>query len=213
MTATTIRSFVAVPLPAELQGAILRTAVALAPQLPQVKWSRKVENLHITLKFLDDVEEPRLAELGQLLVERLRTLPRFPLGVRGLGAFPSARDARVLWAGVDDHAQGLAVVAAAVEGVASRLGFKSEDRRFHGHVTVGRARDGVDARDALSPLADLALGTVSVGEVHVYESQLGRDGAGSTYILRCRAPLATGHDHNEGEHHGDQRDEGRNQRN
>jgi RNA 2',3'-cyclic 3'-phosphodiesterase len=208
-----VRTFVAVPLPAELQGQILQAATALAPVLPRVKWSRKVENLHVTLKFLAEVDEDRLARFGQALLDRVRTLPRFRLAVRGFGAFPSPQDARILWAGIDDQSGGLADVAAAVDDVAARLGFKSEDRRFHGHVTVGRVRDGIDARDVLLPLADRAFGELPVGEVHVYESQLGRGGAGSTYILRCRAPLGARHDHNEGDHHGDQRDEERHQRN
>ena len=80
------------------------------------------------------------------LAQALAPLPRFRLELRRMGAFPSARQANVLWAGADDVEHGLAAVAEVVEGVCERLGFARERRPFTGHVTVGRAKGrGVDA--------------------------------------------------------------------
>jgi 2'-5' RNA ligase len=187
-----VRSFVAVPLPEEIRTRILAAVQELARALPQsgIKWFRKLENLHITVKFLGQVEEAKLAALGDELAQALAPLPRFPLAVRRMGAFPSSRKANVVWAGVDDvGARGLASVAEAVEGVGSRLGFAREERPFTGHVTVGRSKGrGVDARHALDAFAERAFGDTTVDEVHLYESRLG--GEGSTYVLRSRAALA-----------------------
>jgi 2'-5' RNA ligase len=85
-------------------------------------------------------------------------------------------------------------VATVVEEVAAASGFVAEERAFRGHITVGRTREReiVDVRQALAPWADRAFGDVTVGEVSVYESRLGRGGEGSTYILRCQAPLGPG---------------------
>lgn len=184
-----VRSFIAVALPSAVQERVLAAALSLGPALPEVRWSRKVENLHVTLKFLGPVAVARLDELGQALVARLGAVPPFSIAVRGLGAFPSARAASIIWAGIDDRQQGLSRVAAIVEEVAASFGFVAEDRVFRGHVTVGRARDrrAPDAREALRPFAAHAFGDVAVGQVAVYESRLGREG--STYVLRCRAPL------------------------
>jgi 2'-5' RNA ligase len=185
-----LRSFVAVPLPGDLQGRILAAAQELATELPGVKWSRKVENLHVTVKFLGQVAEERLADLGAALDRALAALPRFGIDVRGMGAFPSARKASVVWAGIDDGERGLAAVAEAVEAAAERLGFARSDRPFRGHVTVGRSKGGVDARAALAAVADRPFGRATVEEVHLYESRLGGDG--STYVLRSRAALGVG---------------------
>jgi len=186
----TVRSFVAVPLPAPLQERIFGAAQELARALPDVKWSRKVENLHITVKFLGPVAEERLVEIGAALADAICSVPRFAIGLRGLGAFPSARKANVVWAGVDDAARGLSAVAEVVEGVGERFGFAREQRAFTGHVTVGRAKGrGVDARTALEAFAGRDFGATTVDEVHLYESQLGGDG--STYVLRSRAALAS----------------------
>ena len=184
-----VRSFVAVPLPSEVQTQIFAAAQELARDLRGVSWSRKVENLHVTIKFLGQVEEERLERLAAALARALGVLPCFRIELRRMGAFPSAHHASVLWAGVDDVERGLASVAAAVEAVTVQLGFPGEQRSFSAHVTIGRSRQrgGVDARAALDTFATRQLGQATVSEVHLYESRLG--GEGSTYLLRSRAQL------------------------
>jgi 2'-5' RNA ligase len=201
------RSFIAVPLPTRVQAAIFEAAQSLAGRLPEVKWSRKVANLHVTLRFLGAIAEPLLARYAASLAEVAGALPAFRLGLRGFGAFPSVDEANVIWAGVDDRSGGLGRLAAAARQVAERLGDGAPEasgrrprapvrsrpsRPFHGHVTVGRtsgraSRRGIDARAALAPFAERGWGEVSVDEVHLYESILGGDG--STYVLRGTATL------------------------
>jgi 2'-5' RNA ligase len=196
MTATdsALRSFVAVPLPGAVQAEIADAARVLARELPAVRWVRKVENLHVTLKFLGPVAAERLTEIGSMLERALAVVPRFAVRLRGFGAFPSPANANILYAAVDDHdGRALAGVAAVVEDVAAGLEIARAERPFTGHVTVGRCREGavVDVRAALAPWAERSLGTVAVDEVHVYESRLGQqDGEGSTYVLRSRVALA-----------------------
>jgi 2'-5' RNA ligase len=192
MNDTTIRSFVAVPLPGTVQARIFAAAQEMARHMPQlgIKWSRKVENLHITVKFLGSVAEGQLPEIGAALAGALGGLPRFAIELRGIGAFPSLRKASVVWAGVEDATRGLTAVAEAVEEVGERFGVAREQRAFTGHVTVGRSKGrGVDARAALEAYAGREFGGTTVGEVHIYESRLG--GEGSTYVLRSRAALAS----------------------
>jgi 2'-5' RNA ligase len=189
-----VRSFVAVPLPASVQQAVFGVAAALAPALPGVRWSRKVENLHVTVKFLGDVDPAKLAAFGADLQVALATLRMFDIAVRGMGAFPSARRANIIWAGIDDSTGGLQKAAALVETVAGTAGVGEREKRpFRGHVTVGRAKAAVDAGPPLSRLGDRAFGVATVDALHVYESQLGGgpDHAGSTYVLRHRAALAS----------------------
>ena len=207
-----VRSFVAVPLPAGIQEAIFEAARGLALQLPGMKWSRKASNLHVTLSFLGQIEEDRLSSFAIELERALMALPGFRLGVRGFGAFPSTRNASVIWAGVDDPSGLLGHAAAEIEALARRFGFPGDSRLqeraaarsrpFRGHVTLARAarresKSGVDARAVLQPWADHGFGEIWVNEVHLYESILGGDG--STYVLRGMATL-------EGATHGDVRE-------
>jgi 2'-5' RNA ligase len=205
----TLRSFIAVALPGAVQTEIANAVRELARALPGVRWSKKPENLHVTTKFLGPVAIDRLDAIGAALDEALADVGPFEIALRGWGAFPSPRSARVVFVAVDDvvdedvddgadddidddaddgvGAGSLTQVAEIVEAVSERFGFPREKRRFTGHVTVGRAKENVDARDALAREADRTFGRVKVDEVHIYESHLGR--GGSTYVLRHRALL------------------------
>jgi 2'-5' RNA ligase len=210
-----IRSFVAVPLSAPVRSAILAAAEGLSARLPEVKWTRKADNLHVTLMFLGQVEPSLLARFGEALSGALGRHPSFTVDVRGVGAFPSLKNAQVVWVGVDDPSRQLGEVARAVFDVAEQLavGDVAEQRRrpFSAHVTIGRQRrrsssnalraHAGDATAALAPWAERAFGQVLVNEIHLYESITGGDA--STYVLRGTAAL-------EGATHGDrkERDQG-----
>ena len=190
-----IRSFVAVPLPEDIRTRVFAAAGELGRVLPGVRWIRKVENLHVTVKFLGPVAADRLASFGAGLSASFAATAPFGIEVRGMGAFPSARQANVLWAGVTDPGGRLAAAAAVIEAAAARLGIRDANRPFRAHVTVGRSRDrdGVDARAALAAMGDRSFGVAPVSEICVYESQLGGgpDNAGSTYVLRHTAAFGS----------------------
>jgi 2'-5' RNA ligase len=210
-----IRSFVAVPLSAPVRSAILAAAEDLSAQLPEVKWTRKAENLHVTLMFLGQVEPEKLARFGTVMGGALSRHPAFTVELRGVGAFPSLKNAQVFWVGVEDPSRRLGEVARAVVDVAEQLavGDVAEQRRrpFRAHVTIGRTpkrtssnalrASAGDVTEALAPWAERAFGQVLVNEVHLYESITGGDA--STYVLRGTAAL-------EGATHGDrkERDQG-----
>lgn len=209
-----VRSFVAVPLPAALQQAVLGTARSLSAQLPAIRWSHKAENLHVTLAFLGQVDGELLSRFTAALGDAVGGQPRFEIHLRGVGAFPSIRNAQVVWIGVEDRSRQLATLAQIVGELAERLSVgETELRRrpFSAHVTIGRTprrRGSVessagDVSAALAPWADRSFGAVSVEEIHVYESITGGDA--STYVLRGTAML-------EGATHGDgkERDQGSN---
>jgi len=186
-----LRSFVAVPLPGAVQTEIAEVARRLARELPGVKWSKKPENFHVTLKFLGAVAAERLAALREALTPALADVQGFELEMRGFGAFPADQEATVLFAGVEDGRGRLERLAATVEAVAIHLGWEADERRFTGHVTVGRSKEGIDVRAPMQPLTARAFGAVAVEEVHVYESQLSPlPHEPSTYVLRHRVLLA-----------------------
>jgi RNA 2',3'-cyclic 3'-phosphodiesterase len=200
-----VRSFVAVPLPGEVRAAILEAIHAALPdgtpalsvRLPALRWAHRAENLHVTLKFLGQVDQGLLAQFAAALAQGLASIPDFEIQLRGLGAFPSPQDAQVIWVGVDDPSQRLGQVARIVQDLADRLAVgrdqspQGRPRAFRAHVTLGRvprrARQGVDAALLLASWADRDLGRVPVNQIHLYESITGGDA--STYVLRGKATL------------------------
>ena len=159
---------------------------ALAPlrqrreQLP-VKWVRP-ENIHLSLKFLGDVEETREPELRTALQRAagVRSEPRpLTLQLTGFGAFPDYHRPHVLWAGVTPE-PGLELLQHGVEQAFAPLGFPTEPRAFRPHVTLARAARDAKPRD-FAGLEELLAGidfdeTVTVAEVDLMQSTLKPDG-------------------------------------
>src|SRR2546425_12355324 len=182
-TGEPVRAFVALNFPDQLRHALWD---ALAPlrqrreKLP-VKWVRP-ENIHLSLKFLGEVEEAREPELAAALKRaagtRLEPRP-LTLQITGFGVFPDYHRPHVVWAGVTPD-PGLELLQHGVEQAFAPLGFPTEARAFRPHVTLGRA-----ARDArrgdFQGLAEILAGTdfdetVTVSEVELMQSTLQPNG-------------------------------------
>ncbi len=133
-----MRLFVAVFPPPEVRGEASRTARRLLPDA-RIRWSRP-ENVHLTLKFLGNVDEESLDDLRTALENACADHAPFEARLAGLGAFPSARHARILWAGVGEGSERLRSLATDVAAALSSSGFERETRPYEPHLTLGRAR-------------------------------------------------------------------------
>ncbi|CAN5226392.1 RNA 2',3'-cyclic phosphodiesterase [soil metagenome] len=133
-----MRLFVAVFPPPEVREEASRTARRLLPD-DRIRWSRP-GNVHLTLKFLGGVDEERLDELRTVLEDACAAHAPFEARLAGLGAFPSARRARIIWAGAGAGSEQLRSLAADVDAALSYSGFERETRPYEPHLTLGRVR-------------------------------------------------------------------------
>lgn len=167
-----------------------------------VRWT-PVEQLHITVRFLGDVDPPGVAGVGERLAEAARECGPFDLPLGGVGAFPSMRRPRVVWLGAGPS-PGITALRSSVETAVGECGFKAEERPFRPHITLGRVRS---PRRGSSPpaepgeLARLAGAIefrmeVSLTHLYLMESRLGADGARhivrGSYLLLGEPVLPTG---------------------
>jgi 2'-5' RNA ligase len=130
-----IRLFVAIELPEDVREAL----GPLQAGLPGARWTPS-ENLHLTLRFIGEVQEPAAEEIAEALW-RIRA-EGFRLALKGIGKFggESRRaPARLIYAGVE-HGRGLTDLAARIEQAITQEGFPPETRKFHAHVTLGRLK-------------------------------------------------------------------------
>lgn len=186
---TLIRTFLAVELERDLRQAIRRTQNSLRQELARtwpdlhLQWVR-LESMHLTLKFLGDVEESRMPEI----VERLKAvvLPHEPflLNVERLGVFPDLRAPRVLWVGLAGMIDRLIRLVEAIERDLADIGFPSERKPFSPHITVARIKQrshevGKAFADAGLLRQDIQFGTVPVQAVALMKSE--RHASGSVY--------------------------------
>jgi 2'-5' RNA ligase len=178
-----IRSFIAIELPDELKQAITRLQEQLqsGSQAP-VKWVDPY-SIHLTLKFLGNISTDSVDKITVALEEAVRGMLPFHLEVKGLGAFPSLKQARVVWVGVTGEIDRLKQLQQRIESGLTPLGFVPESRPFTPHLTLARLRDRAtpDERQSLGQLiASTSLATaytIDVDTVHLMRSQLTREGA------------------------------------
>jgi len=137
----TIRAFIAVDLPGEVTEEIRLIQSRIKPHLDQVRWVRP-ENIHMTLKFLGDVERSVIESMSVGMTEVMRSEGPLSFSVGGVGGFPRTERARVVWLGVRGDIERLAVLQSAIEDVANSFGVAREKRSFRPHLTIGRARSG-----------------------------------------------------------------------
>lgn len=108
----------------------------LQQPLPGTRWV-DLDNLHITLRFAGDIDNPTADEFYRLL-EDVSLVPVFTLRLRGLGTF-GAKEPRLLWAGVEPN-EGLSKLHRINERAARAAGLAPERRAFKPHVTLARLR-------------------------------------------------------------------------
>ncbi len=130
---------------------------------------------HLTLRFLGDTSpERRAAVVGAMRQADLGA--GFTLGFGGLGAFPRAARATVLWLGVEGGAEPLRALAAAAEDAARRAGFPAEERPFSAHLTLSRIRPAQDVRPLLERVPAFRE-RIPVDAIVLFRSHLGPGGA------------------------------------
>lgn len=141
---------------------------------PALRWVGD-EQLHLTLRFIGEVERPAANDVAAAL-DRIRS-PAFDLRVNGVGKFEK-RNGGALWAGVEPKAP-VAGLAAKVERALQQAGLDPEHRAFSPHITLARwNRRNSEAVDAfLTRNADLRSEPFQVDRFILFESKLSRHGA------------------------------------
>jgi len=168
-----MRLFLAIPLTDEARHAIVHHLKAhLAHPLP----GRPVrpELWHLTLRFLGEVDEVGCDRIIRE-VDAVARGPAFALRWGGLGAFPRARRANVLWLGLEQGQAEAERLAVEVEEAVEAAGFPPEDRPFRSHLTLSRIRPDQDVTAVLEAVPILGL-AMPVGRVVLYRSHLGPGG-------------------------------------
>ena len=180
-----LRLFVAVDVPDAVRRRLARAVESLHGALPGARWVVP-ENWHVTVKFLGSVY-PRLRDwVTEQVTEAARSAQPFETRLTSLGAFPSPRRARVLWAGLEDAEGRFASVAGALDGFLERE-FRVEKRPFSAHLTVARFREQVSIGEELLRL-DIASEPFPVRALTLYRSLLQRPAA--RYEPLAKFPLS-----------------------
>jgi len=181
-----MRGFVALELPDAVRQQLAALGRRLQP-LGDVR-STPTSQLHVTLKFLGDVDDAQAGAIGRHLAAA--RWQRLQLRPAGLGQFPPRGAPRVLWAGLGGDTAPLAALARELETLATGLGVAGEDRPFRAHVTLGRCRSPRGAAALQRALQELGAGLdgpdFTATTVTLFRSEPGPAGAVHTPIAHAQ---------------------------
>ncbi|HYZ90833.1 MAG TPA: RNA 2',3'-cyclic phosphodiesterase [Actinomycetota bacterium] len=177
-----MRLFVAVDVPERIKQSIESGIVGmLRDRLPDARWTRP-QGRHLTLKFLGNVDDERVGEIGEALRAVARKHRPFDASFDDIGGFPNLSRPRVLWIGVGEGADPMSALAAGIESGLEPLGFEPEGRPFRGHFTL--ARFPKPRVIGALPELDVPSDIFGVSDVVLFRSQLHPKGARYTALER-----------------------------
>lgn len=174
------RIFVAVEISDDARGKVKDYISSLKEEFSDVKvgWD-KPEKLHLTLKFFGDTDEEQLEKLKEISQRIAGQISNFKLQISKTGVFPSPRNARILWLGVEGDVEELQKINSILETECEKIGFKKEKRIYKPHLTIGRIREPQKAKKLALTHLENKFETVSfeVSELVIYESKLQPSGS------------------------------------
>ena len=176
-----IRSFIALPLAGNISGGAIKLIRKLSELDGGIQWV-PTDNLHLTLKFLGDVENTEIHDICKVVSDICYQYDPFPLTFAGAGAFPDLNRPRILYVGAEDPTGALVEMVSEMETELAKLGFKPEPRDYRPHLTIGRSRNrriSAEALEEIQAQEDKHFGDMEVDIVEFIASFL--DKTGPTY--------------------------------
>ena len=160
---SSLRTFIALELPEPAKNHLARAQNDLQRMAREhnlalgraLKWVEP-EGIHITLKFLGQIDAALVDSLEEAIRQAGAGRPEAKLQIAGFGAFPNPRQPRVLWVGLTGDTSGLQEIQRVIEAKVEALGFPAERRPFSPHLTLARVRE------TASPLERLAVADLLV---------------------------------------------------
>jgi len=170
-----MRAFIAIPCPDELKGGMteIQESIKGMGKMTLVK----PENIHLTLKFLAEVDESKIPEIKERL-ESLPNLQNFEISLRGIGVFPSLNYIRIIWVGVDKGADKITEIHSEIDQRLKELKFKP-DKNFHPHLTLARVKfpkKKEEMKEFIQKNFTLPLGSFPAEKIELMQSRLSPKG-------------------------------------
>lgn len=186
-----LRLFIAI----ELDDALHSQLKQIQRQLQDGQIARNVrwvapQNIHLTLKFLGNVNHTRVPALSDVLVRAARNIPPLKLEAGGLGCFPNVRRPTTIWVGLQGDIQTTALLVRQIEDECETAGLARDERGFTPHLTLGRVRREASASEraaigeAIQNAPAASFGTIRADAVSLIASDLRPNGPIYTTVAR-----------------------------
>ena len=182
-----MRTFIAITLTQEAKEFLAEVQSELKKSAADIKWV-ETKNIHLTLKFLGEIDQTQLQEIIRIIAEITQETNQFQVQLSSLGAFPSLRSPKVIWAGIEQGEKETKEIFLALENKLKQIGFEKEKRGFSSHITLGRVRTEKNLPKLIKALefAGTSLGknrhNFSVKNITLFLSRLSPQGPDYTVL-------------------------------
>ncbi len=194
----TIRSFIAININDSLRGKIGDIVNGLVETNADVRWV-KSENLHITLKFLGNINEEEIQLIKDVLMKVSSKYYSFGILLENIGCFPNIKRPRIIWIGIRDSSA-IIQIYKDIDKMLFKAGFEKEKKAFSPHITIGRVKSMngyIKVKDKIKTLninnkekpeinhvqlTDFIFGNMTMNSLSLMRSDLSRSGAKYTLI-------------------------------
>lgn len=187
MTDSLTRCFIAIEIPASIHRNISEYIIKLEPFSKGIRWVRP-QAIHLTLKFLGEIEKNKLDKIRQSLFEVTGQLSPFELTITDAGCFPNKQHPRVFWLGLDMGPENeLSLLHAWIEEALEKIGFEKEKRKFSPHLTFGRVKQSKNYSALFEFINEnpFEAKSFNVNKIDLIKSDLKQTGAIYTTLQSC----------------------------
>ncbi len=187
-----MRTFIAIEIEPSIKDKIAKIIDELSMAGERVSWVKR-GSIHLTLKFLGEIDEKRLKEISERLKKITSKIKPFRIKLEGAGWFPEGSlRPRVLWVGVE-YPDELKNLWKEIEREMEQIGFKPEGREFSPHITIGRVKEVGSINKVMEIFKKYLksnFGVMEVKEVVLFQSILKPDGAEyrpiEKFVFKCK---------------------------
>lgn len=173
-----MRAFIAIPVPETVKEQAEKAKRQLLEVDPDIKWV-EYANYHLTLKFLGEISDQQVGQIGKQLQTVAESSPSFYLAVKGMGFYPNMRKPRVAWLGLEGELNKAEFLAERIDAYLQGLGFEFE-KSHQLHLTLGRIRSERNVGALVAKVRQIepfvSSGLFPVPAFHLMESRLSRRG-------------------------------------
>lgn len=139
MRNNTARLFIALDLSSETRNILARIQEDLKAYDADIKWV-ETHNIHLTLKFLGNVQESKSNDVCAAIATSLQELHPFDIRVTNIRTFPENGEAQIIWAGLDLGTTEILKISKALNQQTATFSTDSRIENVTPHITIGRVR-------------------------------------------------------------------------
>ena len=167
-----MRYFIAIDLSEDIKDYLYNLQKEIGNSLAKIRWIEK-NNLHLTLKFLGDIDEIKISNVKKIL-SNVKFEP-FEVKIEKIGVFPSENYVRVIWVGLNTTNK---VIELQKDIDSALLNLFPKEQRFESHLTIGRVKLIKDKVKFIEKLKKIKIKDLyfNINKFRIYKSTLTRNG-------------------------------------